>query len=239
MLKDVFYNTESKKFIIVSDFFAFLTLISIFGFVLESVKSLSEFNIIFFYIEYITVFFFSVEYLGRIIASDKPLRYIFSFFGIFDLVAIIPTYIGFANLTFLKGVRVFRILRLLRMMRVVKIMRMQKAIMNNDEKELKSNIFHNTLQIYAMLLFSTVLVSSSLIWFLEGNRDAFANIPIAMLWSLKVLMGGIVNNHAQTVSGEILTIITRFAGLVLFGLLLTVIGGYIKKIFFGSEDIES
>jgi len=239
ILKEVFYNVKSKKFVIVNDFLAFLTLISIAGFILETVEELNNYHNIFFYIEYLTVFFFSIEYLGRIIATEKPLKYIFSFFGIFDLLAIIPTYIGLTNLTFLKGVRIFRILRFLRMMRILKIMRVQKAVITNTEEKLKNSIFRNTVQIYVMLLFSAIIVSGSLIWFVEGYRDVFASIPLAMLWSSKVLLGGIVSDHAQTISGQIITIVTRFVGLILFGLLLTVVGGFIKKIFFGSENIDN
>ena len=62
-------------------------------------------------VEVITVAIFSLEYILRIVVAEKPLKFIFSFYGLVDLAAILPFYI--ASGLDLRAVRVFRLLRLL------------------------------------------------------------------------------------------------------------------------------
>ena len=124
---EIFYNFESKRFLVVNNFFALLTLVSILAIILETVHSLAPYQILFETVEYVTVFFFTLEYLGRIIANRKDaLSYMFSFFGLIDLLSIVPSYVGIANLTFLKSARILRVLRLLLFIRLAILARLRK-----------------------------------------------------------------------------------------------------------------
>jgi hypothetical protein len=77
-----------------------------------------------------------------------------------------------------------------------------------------------------------------MIWFFEGHREVFMSIPVAMIWSSKVLMGGIPQAMPETFQGEFVTITTRFMGLVLFSLLISIIGGSVKKILLGTDELQ-
>ncbi len=235
--REIFNDVNSRYFLIVNDFFAILTIVSILAIVLETVDSLSKYSGIFLTIEFVTVFFFTLEYIGRIIAAKKPWSYIFSFFGLIDLISIVPTYIGIANLTFLKSARLLRMMRFLRMVRLTKLLRMKKAHSDIEEHG-HDSLFSMTLQIYFLSMLSVILLSATLIWFFEGGRDVFANIPVSMIWSTKVLLGGVPQAMPNTISGEFVTIFTRFMGLILFSLLISIVGGSIKKLLLGSEDVQ-
>lgn len=64
-------------------------------------------------------------------------------------------------------------------------------------------------------------------------RPEFESIPLAMVWSAKVIMGGVPQHMPATVWGELVTIGTRFFGLLLFGLMISIMGNTLKKILFG------
>jgi len=233
-LHKIFYDTSSPAYVRVNDFLAFLTILSILGIVLETVDRLEQYRLVFLVIEYGTVFFFLLEYIGRIIAADVAWKYMTSFFGIIDLVAILPTLLGFGNFTFLKSARILRIVRFLRMVRLAKVARLKR---HHDDQATHglASFFTLTTQIYFMTLLSAITIGGSLMWFLEGYRSVFANIPLAMIWSAKVLLGGTPQAVPDTVFGEFVVIALRFTGLVLFGLLINIIGGGVKRLLFGTK----
>ena len=87
-----FTDSSTRLFHYVNDFFALLTIISIVSVVLETVPSLQTYSQIFFIIEWVAVLLFTVEYVGRTIASKPIWKYPTSFFGYVDLVSIVPTF---------------------------------------------------------------------------------------------------------------------------------------------------
>ena len=184
-------------------------------------------------VEYVTVFFFSLEYLGRLFTAPSKIKYATSFFGIIDLVAIVPTFFGLTNLSFLKAARSVRILRFLRMVRLVKIMRVKSGASN-----IQHDVDKLTLQIYLFALFSSILLFGTLIYFVEGANPAFANIPLGMLWAAKLTLGGISQVLPETMWGEIISVGTRFVGLLLFGFLIHIVGKFFEKMLLGATSEE-
>lgn len=231
---DTFYNPKAAYFVITNDILAIVTVVSIAGLVLETVVALSPYQPVFTTIEYVTVAFFTLEYITRIIAHGKNWkRYVFSFFGIIDLVAIVPSYLGFANLTFLKAARVFRILQLLRMLRLLKLSR---RVTGTDETIHNKAVNRLTLQIYFAALFSATLLFASLMYIFESDNPEFTNIPLAMLWTIKPLLGGVAQTMPTTIAGDIIVAIVRFTGLILFGLLISIVGNTTRALLIGKDD---
>jgi len=230
-LYDVLENPSSRWFSITNNFFAFLTILSILSISLESVFALQKYSDIFLYIEYFVVVFFSIEYIIRFMVKGR--KYSFSFFGIIDLLAVLPTLFIVGNLTLLKSVRILRILRFLRMLRLIKIARIAIAPITDAEEKLR--IEKLNLQIYFFSFFSAVLLFGALIYAAEGYREEFSNIFLGMIWSTKVILGGMSQFMPETIWGDIISVLARFTGLVLFGLLITVVGSFMKKILLGEK----
>lgn len=234
-----FYDSSSRVFHNVNSFFAVVTIIAVVSISFETVSSLNRYSHIFATIEYVTVTLFLVEYIARVIAAKKPLAYIFSFFGIIDLLSIVPTFLGLANFSFLKTARFIRILRVFRILRLFRFTYdhfkdTQKVI--TDENDVHSKSFWLKVEMYIIIFTIAALLSASAIYFAEGERSSFANIPMALLWSTKVLLGGVYSQGVQTVMGEVVVIITRCVGLILFGLLVNIVGGALQKLLFGSKS---
>lgn len=229
---EIFENVESPRYMRVNAFYAVVTTVSILALVLETIPALAWLRPFFLLIEYIAFVFFSIEYVGRVLAAPRKREYIFSFFGIIDFLSIFPTIVHLGNFSFLKTARILRLLRFLRLLRVMKLTRAQREESEKDRNRLN-------FEIYFTALISSIIIFASLIYLVEGYRPEFSHIPIAMIWSSKVVLGGFKVLEPYTISGQLIMIFGRFIGLVLFGLLITVVGGFVKKLLFGREDIHT
>lgn len=209
------------------------TLISITSIILETVPTFQNFNQLFAIIEYITVAIFTVEYILRILINKSKIRYVVSFWGILDLITILPTFLVIANLSFLKSVRILRLLRLLRIIRLAKISRSYMQ-MHDDSHSQKEMTRINT-AIYFIALFSMIIAFGSALYAIEHTHPAYATIPLAMLQAAKIILGGLGQAPVYSVFGEIVVLLCRLTGLALFGLLISVIGSSLNQMLFGHE----
>jgi voltage-gated potassium channel len=158
---------------------------------------------------------------------------VFSFFGLVDLLSILPTFIGALNLTFLKSARVLRILRLLRMVRLAKLARFRAV----SDPEHHASIYWLNIQIYFTALFATVLALGALIYIFEAPAEGFESIPAGMLWAADMVLGGSITGLLpQTLAGQLIGLLARFAGLALLGVLIHVIGTLLKRWLFGEKS---
>jgi voltage-gated potassium channel len=228
-LHQIFVNQDSREYRLVNDFLALLTIVSIVSVVLETVPSLSPYSRVFLYTEWFAVFFFSLEYIFRTWASQPKWQYSISFFGIIDLISILPTFLGLGNFTFLKSARALRIVRMLRMFRLAKISR-RKNMPGEGMSVLSLNIV-----IYLVTLLLALLLTGTFMFLAEGGQSAFVSIPSSMWWSLKVFMAGIPVVEPVTALGEFFFVVTRFVGLLLLGLLIGVVGNVFKVMVLGEK----
>ncbi len=232
-----FYCPDTKIFRIVNDFLSIITLASILGIILESVLSLSHYRAIFYGIEYVTASIFAVEYLSRLITAPRKLKYVFSFFGIVDLLSIIPSFLHIANLTPLKSARSLRILRLLRILRVAKIARFHKDTFNREREF--NELYYLNVKIYVFFFASVVAILGSLVYVFEHEHsEGFQHIPASMLWVLRnILEDPFIQVAPQTSGGIAISLIARFFGLILLGFLIHVIGNIINHFLLGTKKV--
>jgi len=86
--KSAFFRPKTKVYFWVNDILALLTIVSILTVVLETVESLSAYKTLFLIVEWIAVIIFSAEYIGRLMVTKPKSEYVFSFFGVIDLLAL-------------------------------------------------------------------------------------------------------------------------------------------------------
>ncbi|MEK7176961.1 MAG: ion transporter [Patescibacteria group bacterium] len=229
-----FYETNSKFFLRVNDFLSIVIVISILAIIFESVSKFSHYNQYFLVIEYTAVFIFSIEYICRIIGSHKKLSYIFSFFGLVDLISILPTLLGISNLSFFKSIRALRILRFLRMIRLAKVVRFEH--LERQSAEDKSAILRLNIQIYFSALIFTITTLGTLVYVFEHGHPNFENIPLSMLWILEALLGGSISTTMpQTYAGIIIFMVARFVSFILLGFLIHIIGTAVSHLLLGKK----
>ena len=221
-------NNEHPWFLKINNFLALVTLISVALVAAETVIAFSPYHFYFLICEYIAVAIFSTEYLIRLRGAPKTLRYIFSFYGLVDLIAILPSLLGLGNLTFLKASRSVRIIRFLRILRLTKFARIKR------KKNAAQSLYKMNLQIYFFTLLFAVLVLGSMFYIFESGNHA-PDIPTGMYWTLKALIGGLSYPQPETLGGTITLILARFSSMILLGMTMGVVALMVRKLLIGSE----
>ena len=203
-----------------------LILVNVVISILDTVQKLSStYDVFFSLLEKISVVIFTIEYLLRIWTItlkpefNKPvlgrLKYAFTFLSIVDLLAIVPYYIPMlitVDLRFLRALRLFRIFRLLKLERYTKGLQVIGEVVKDKKAELIITFF---------LLTLTILISASLVYFVEVSvqPDKFTSIPYAIWWSVAAVTSvGYGDVYPITPVGQILGSFTALCGVVLFAL---------------------
>lgn len=132
-------------------------------------------------IEWIVTIFFTIEYILRIYSSPKPWKYIFSFYGLVDLISIFPTYLSVIDQS-AKSLAVIRSLRLLRVFRVLKMVQFVNAS-NTLSTSLKRS--RDKILVFLIAVVIIVFIVGSLMYVIEGkNGSGFDSIPISVYWAI-------------------------------------------------------
>lgn len=159
-------------------------LLSVFTIMAETVEGIDQrFHRELIVLEWIFTIVFTIEYLTRIFVSKKPFRYIFSFYGIIDLLSILPMFFSL----FLVGSHIlssFRILRLLRLFRVFRLIEFME-----ESSRLKVALLASRAKI--MVFLYTVMIISILIgtlmYYIEGPENGFTSIPKSVFYTIVTL----------------------------------------------------
>ncbi len=133
--------------------------------------------------EWVVTILFTIEYILRIICIKNPRRYIFSFFGIVDLLSTIPKYLSF----FIVGsqyVTAFRALRLLRVFRILKLVRFVGES-NNLLRVVASSRAKIAIFVFFVLIISVLL--GTIMYLVEGPEHGFDSIPHSIYWTIVTL----------------------------------------------------
>lgn len=238
ILEETLYNPRAPHFFFVNNILAGVTLLSVLSIILESVPAFSSYEALFIFTEYTAVSIFSLEYVARIYVHGKNAKkYIFSFIGIVDLLAVIPTFATFGNATFLKTARSIRILLFLRIIRIAKMAKVPQQHLLDIEHS--SHLHRLNVQIYFVALLTTIILFGTLLYVAEGNfNPVYESIPLGMLEAAKITMGGVAQHMPESAFGNIVVVLTRFAGLTLFGLLVHIVGNSVRRALFGSSELD-
>ena len=159
-------------------------------------------------IETVTVIVFSLEYVLRIYAAEQKLRFIFSFYGLVDLVAILPYYL--ATGLDLRAVRVFRLLRLMRILKLYKY----NAALNRFHHALR--MVREELIIFGFISMILLFLSAIGIYYFEhaAQPEQFKSVFHALWWSLTTLTTvGYGDIYPITAGGKIFTFFVLIIGL--------------------------
>jgi voltage-gated potassium channel len=148
---------------------------------LESVAEVSaEYGSLLIRAEWVFTGLFTVEYVVRIVCARRPLKYIFSFYGLVDLLAVLPTFL-MVLFPRAQGLAVIRALRLLRAFRIFKL-----AHMLSEASEFRHAIWASRAKIAVFLTFVVIVVVifGSAMHLIEGPEHGFTSIPQSMYWAI-------------------------------------------------------
>lgn len=202
-------------------------LLSVVVVMLESVESISnhygsELRII----EWGFTILFSLEYIARILSVGKPIKYIFSFYGIIDLISIIPTFIGI----FVTGTHTLSVIRSIRLLRVFRILKLVQFISEANVliKALKASKAKIIVFLFAVL--SLTFILGTLMYLIESPEAGFTSIPISIYWAIVTLTTvGYGDIAPQTVLGQTLASLIMIIGYAIIAVPTGIIGAEVAK----------
>lgn len=158
-----------------------LILASVLVVMLESIQALgSRYSSFFIATEIVFTIIFSVEYIIRVWVSPHRGKYIFSFWGIVDLLSVAPTYLVFLFPGY-HYLLVIRSLRLLRVFRIAKLVRFVNEAQALGEG-IKSSFYKISTFLFTVLI--TVVVMGTIMYVVEGPANGFTSIPQSIYWAI-------------------------------------------------------
>ena len=224
---DAFLNANHGLGLYFSFFIQFLIIISIINFSILTLPNLSvKSQEILNSVELFCVSIFTIEYLLRLYSARSRFKFFFSFFGMIDLIAILPFYLALGlDLKSLRAIRLFRILRLFKFLRYGNTMNKIKKSFNSIKREL----FLFTLATLLLLYFSSIGI-----YFFENKAqpEAFSSIFDAMWWSVATLTTvGYGDVYPITSGGKIFASVIVFIGLGLVAIPTGLIASSLTRAF--------
>ena len=183
-LHEIIYEADTRAGKIFDVILLIAILASIVLVMLESVESFDKKYHTFLNIsEWIITILFSIEYILRMISIKKPLKYVFSFYGIIDLLSTIPKYlslilVGSHNLAALRALRLLRIFRILKLARYIGVSNRLLVALRASKAKI------------AVFLFFVVIICiilGTVMYMIEGEENGFTSIPRSVYWAIVTL----------------------------------------------------
>ena len=156
-------------------------LVSIGVVMLDSVASVNQrFGPILRTVEWFFTILFTIEYILRLYCSPSRARYAVSFFGVVDLLAILPTYLS----VFIFHSRYLMVIRILRVLRIFRVLKLGNHVRQADL--LKQALYASRRKILVFLSFvlTLVVIIGALIYLIEGPANGFTSIPKSVYWAI-------------------------------------------------------
>ena len=231
-IKSIVEINDNKK----SKYFAFfiqaLILLSVITFSIETIPNLKpQTRTILQSIELFSVIIFSLEYLLRIYVADNKPKFIFSFFGIIDFLAILPFYLSFGI-----DLRSLRALRFLRLFRILKLVRYNRA-MNHFTRAIKS--VKEEIFLFIFITIILIYFSAVGIYYFENQAqpEHFSSIFDSLWWAIITLTTvGYGDVYPITVGGKVFTFIILMIGLGIVAIPTGIISSALTKSVDKKED---
>lgn len=223
-------DTTTKRGRYFDYFIQILILLSLVSFSLDTLPNLSYNTRVFLdYFEVISIVIFTIEFLLRIYVSKKPLSYIFSFYGIIDILAILPFYLNrVLDLRFLRAFRIFRIFRAL------KLLRYNKAL---NRFRIAFKIVKEEVTLFFIVTLVLIFITSAGIYFFENEAqpEVFKSVFHSAWWSIVTLTTvGYGDVYPITIGGKIFTFFVLMIGVGL----VTVPAGLVATALSKARELE-
>lgn len=199
---EVIFKHDTKNGKLFDVVLLWLILINVLVVIIESIPQIhKDYFKYFYFFEWVFTIIFTIEYALRVWSSPNYRKYVFSMWGIIDLLSILPNYLDLMLIGthYLILVRIFRLLRVFRVLRLVQFNREAQFMLHSIQKSAyKIGVFLIT------VVFITAILGT-LMYVIEGGENGFTSIPTGIYWAIVTLttvgFGDIV---PQTILGKIL-----------------------------------
>ena len=205
-----------------------LILLSILMIVLDSIASVrTQYGTILNALETVLLIGFTLEYILNVMFTVPRRKYVLSFWGINDFLAIVPGFLSGLSVNLTE----FRIVRLLRVLRVLKLAKLARRKPDADGRPLPRTMQEDW-QLYGVTAVCVVIISATMLYYAEGETSpqAFPDIPSTMWWAwLIITSAGQDAIMPVTLVGRLIAVATLFAGLAQFAMLIAIVARQLQR----------
>jgi voltage-gated potassium channel len=160
-------------------------------------------------IEWMFTGLFTVEYVLRLLAVRRPLRYATSFFGVVDLMAILPTFVSLL----VPGAQALLVVRIARLLRVFRILKLGSFLHEADVLRRALAASRAKITVFLGAVIAVVVVTGTLMYLIEYENPGFSSIPLAIYWAIVTLTTvGFGDITPKTPLGQILSSVIMIMG---------------------------
>jgi len=183
-IKRIIFGTDTRFGKLFDEILIVAIILSIITVLLDSVSDYNKaFGDYLYIAEWIFTILFTIEYLLRMFCIRRPMSYVFSPFGIIDLLSIIPTYLSMI----LPGTQVLAVIRILRVLRIFRILKLVQYVgeanyLINALIASKRKIF-----IFFFAVINIVIILGSIMYLIEGEKSGYTSIPKSIYWAIVTL----------------------------------------------------
>jgi voltage-gated potassium channel len=152
---------------------------------------------------------FTVEYILRLVCARNAWRYATSFFGIIDLLAVIPTYLS----VLMPGAQHLIAVRLLRTLRVFRVLKLAEYLAEANLLMRALRASQRKITVFIFAVFTLVVILGSVMYLIEGAENGFTSIPRSIYWAIVTLTTvGYGDISPQTITGQMLAALIMIIG---------------------------
>lgn len=133
--------------------------------------------------EWVVTILFTIEFMLRLYCAPKPLKYTVSFFGIVDILSILPTYISLfvPGTHYLTVVRVLRVLRVFRILKFIQYIEESRTLIRSIRQSFRKIV------LFISAVITIAIILGSIMYVVEGETNGFTSIPISIYWAIVTL----------------------------------------------------
>ncbi len=209
-LRYIMFDSEThagRRFALVLIFTIILSVLTV---MLDSVDAVRKTHGDLLYgIEWFFTLVFTLEYILRLVCAERRLRYATSFFGIVDLLAIVPTYVD----VLLPGSHYLVVIRILRVLRVFRVLKLVQYLNAAQLMVRAIQTSYRKVAVFLVTVMTTVVVLGSLMYVIETPDNGFTSIPRSIYWAIVTLTTvGYGDISPKTAPGQLLAIVVMLLG---------------------------
>ena len=226
-LHEIIYEADTKE----GKLFDIILLVAIIASIalvmLESIQSIdAKYHDLLNIGEWIITILFTIEYILRIISIKKPFGYIFSFYGIIDLLSTIPKYLSFI----IVGSQNLIALRALRLLRVFRIMKLTRYVGASNRLIVALKASRAKVAVFLFFIVILCIILGSIMYIVEGETNGFTNIPKSIYWAIVTLTTvGFGDITPQTPLGQLIASVIMILGYAIIAIPTGIVSSEMTK----------
>lgn len=160
-------------------------------------------------LEWFFTIIFTIEYLARLYVVVNRRKYIFSFFGIIDLLSVLPTYLSI----FIAGAHALMIIRVLRILRIFRILKLTRYVGEGQNLAKALRASQHKITVFLITIVTSVIITGALMYLIEGPESGFTSIPRGIYWAIVTMTTvGYGDITPHTIAGQTLASIIMILG---------------------------